>query len=271
MTRPNPNPSRTKTMNKAKIILLTLPALLLASCTLYRPVVPEVGHYYINPYADFSTVGKTAVFELDNLSVQPGLSIELTDAITDAVRKKHLFSMSILYRKDLAWRNLDLNDTASYSLQDLSAIRKQLGADAVLFGRITQYYPYPHLLVALHLKLMDLRNGKLLWATEQVWDSSDKRVERRMRMFFNSRMRAGFEPMGWEMLVTSPRAFNKFVACEVAQTLPANRRYVTARPSSENVNGLRKKPTILEKTSKTPQKTLKFTTDLTKIGTGQSL
>jgi hypothetical protein len=170
-------------MNKAKITLLLLPVMFSSSCTLYRPIVPETGHYYINPRADFSTVGKTVVFELDNLSSRPGLSTDLTEALTDAVRKKHLFSLSILYRKSPAWRNLDLNDTSSYSLEELSAIRNQLKADAVLFGRITRYYPYPHMLVGLHLKLIDLRNGRLLWATEQVWDSTDKRVERRMRLF----------------------------------------------------------------------------------------
>jgi hypothetical protein len=257
-------------MNKAKIMLLTLPAFLLPCCTMYGPVEPEVGHYYINPDAQISTVGKTVVFELDNHSERPELSIELTDAITDAVRKRHLFSLNILYRADPAWRNLDLNDTCSYSLEELSAIRKQLRADAVLFGRVTQYYPYPHMLVGLHLKLIDLRNGKLLWATEQVWDSTDKRVERRMRVFFNSQMRAGFEPLNWELFITSPRAFNKFVACEVAQTLPANGRYVSVRSSSEKVGGLGKAAMVGEKTLKIPQKTLKFGQDVTRIGTEQS-
>lgn len=253
-------------MNKAKITLLLLLVLFSSSCTLYRPVVPETGHYYINPYADFSTIGKTVVFELDNLSTRPGLSTDLTDALTDAVRKKHLFSLSVLYRKSPAWRNLDLNDTSSYSLEELSAIRNQLKTDAVLFGRITRYYPYPHMMVGLHLKLIDLRNGKLLWATEQVWDSTDKRVERRMRLFFDSRMRAGFQPLGWELLITSPRAFNKFVACEVAQTLPRPNHYMKLRPASEKV----KNPAISKKNLEIPQKTLKFSPELAKIATGQT-
>ncbi len=262
-------------MNKAKITLLLLPVMFSSSCTLYRPIVPETGHYYINPHADFSTVGKTVVFELDNLSTRPGLSTDLTEALTDAVRKKHLFSLSILYRKSPAWRNLDLDDTSSYSLEELSAIRNQLKTDAVLFGRITQYYPYPHMLVGLHLKLIDLRNGKLLWATEQVWDSTDKRVERRMRMFFGSRMRAGFQPLGWELLITSPRAFNKFVACEVAQTLPRQNRYIPLedalrrklRPASENV----KNPAISKKNLEIRQKTLKFRPEPARIDRGRTL
>jgi len=273
-------------MNKAKITLLLLLAVFLSSCTLYRPVVPETGHYYINPYADFSTVGKTVVFELDNLSTRPGLSTDLTEAITDALRKKHLFSLSTLYRDAAAWRNLDLNDTASYSLEELSAIRNQLKADAVLFGRITQYYPYPHMLVGLHLKLIDLRDGRLLWATEQVWDSTDKRVERRMRLFFNSQMRAGYQPLDWELLITSPRAFNKFVACEVAQTLPRANHYIPLgsvrtpkedalrrrlRPSSEKVKNSTKNPPISKKNLEISRKTLKFSPELARIDRGKTL
>jgi hypothetical protein len=224
--------SWTKKMNKQKITLLLALVLPLSNCTLYRPITHETGHYYINPSADFSTVGKTVIFELDNLSTRPELAIELTQTLTDAIRKRHLFSLSTLYRAEPTWRTLNLSTDSSYSLEDLSTIRKQLKTDAVLFGRINQYYPYPNLLVGLHLKLIDLRNGKLLWATEQVWDSSDKRVERRMRHYFNSQMRAGFQPLDWELLITSPRAFNKFVAAEIAQTLPLARQY--ASRSSEN-------------------------------------
>ncbi len=250
--------SKLKTTICAFMFAMLIP---LSNCTLYRPITHETGHYYINPSADFSTVGKTVIFELDNLSTRPELSIELTQVLTDAIRKRHLFNISTLYRREPAWRTLDLSTDSSYSLEELSTIRKQLKADAVLFGRINQYYPYPNLLVGIHLKLIDLRNGKLLWATEQVWDSSDKRVERRMRLYFNSQMRAGFQPLDWELLVTSPRAFNKFVACEIAQTLPLARQY--ASRSSEN---FRRPATISGKFLEIPQKTLKFTSDLTKMG-----
>ena len=252
-------------MNKQKITLLLALVIPLSNCTLYRPITHETGHYYINTTADFSTVGKTVIFELDNLSTRPDLAIELTQVLTEAIRKRHLFSLSTLYRASPTWRTLDLSTTeSSYSLEDLSTIRKQLKADAVLFGRINQYYPYPNLLVGLHLKLIDLRNGKLLWATEQVWDSSDKRVERRMRLYFNSQMRVGYQPLDWELLVTSPRAFNKFVACEIAQTLPLARQYVSR--SSENFTRPAASETISGKILEIPQKTLKFTSDLTKMG-----
>jgi hypothetical protein len=89
-----------------------------------------------------------------------------------------------------------------------------------MFGTIQQYMPFPHLRASLSLRLVDLRSGFVLWAFEDVWDSNDKTVERRMQRFFKEQMRSGYEPINWQILVTSPRAFERFVAWEVAQTLP---------------------------------------------------
>ena len=74
--------------------------------------------------------------------------------------------------------------------------------------------------MSLTLKLVDTRSGQLLWAFEDVWDSGDKTVERRMQNYFKNQMRTGYEPINWQILVTSPLAFNGFVAWEVAKTLP---------------------------------------------------
>ena len=102
----------------------------------------------------------------------------------------------------------------------LAAIGRTLKVDAVLLGAITQYQPYPHMTAGVRVRLIDLQDGQLLWAVQQVWDSSDKAVEARMRGFFRTRMRDGYEPLGWELAVISPRHFHKFVAYETARTLP---------------------------------------------------
>ena len=257
-------------MYRTKIITALLAAGILAGCRMPAKVVPEVGHFYINPQADFSTINRVVVFEFENRSTLPELSIALTDALTEALQKKHLFSISALHRTSPAWRKLDLAESSSYSDDELCVIRKELKTDAVLFGSITRYYPYPHMLVALHLKLINLRDGRLLWALEQVWDSTDKRVEGRMRQFFTSQMRSGYQPMDWQLLVTSPRAFNKFVIFEVGQTFQVNNSYTAARRFAKHGKNFRKNESFLEKTLEIPVETLKFTRELTKMGTGEA-
>jgi len=183
---------------KTKILLSVSMLFILSGCTIIRgPQAQETGHFYINPYADISSVGKAVVFELDNRTSYPKLSGTMTDDLCKALQKKHIFALNTLHRTDPQWRNLNLDVSNSYSLEELASIRQQLKTDAVLFGSLTRYEPFPHMLMSLHLKLIDLRSGKMLWAMEQVWDSSDKQLEQRMKQYFKKELRSGYEPMDW--------------------------------------------------------------------------
>jgi hypothetical protein len=73
--------------------------------------------------------------------------------------------------------------------------------------------------IGLRLKLVDLRDGQLLWALEQIWDSSDKTTEHRIKSYFKYQMRSGFAPLREQLVAISPLEFIKFVAYEVAETL----------------------------------------------------
>jgi hypothetical protein len=241
-----------------KTLLIVSMPVFLQGCMIIRPATYEGSQYYVNPRADFSGIGRVVVFELEDLSNSAELGRNLTETLTESARKRHLFGVSSLFRSNPAWRSLDLNDSSSYSLEKLASIKEQLNTDAIIFGCITQHYPYPQMLTGLHLKMVDLRDGRLLWAIEQVWDSTDKSVERRMELFFEKQMRSGYEPMNWRLVVTSPRAFNKFVAYEVARTLPSSNTYMPLRSPSENNSGVTELPLIEEKRAKIPAETLKF-------------
>jgi len=253
-------------MNTIKTILILLPVIFSSGCIISRPVQPETGYYYIDPSADFSNIGKVVVFELTNRSTQTELGQVLTKTITESLQKRHLFNVRSLYKSDDDWQSLDLKNDLSYTLDELVVIRKQLKTDAILFGSVTWYEPYPHMLVGLHLKLLDLRSGNLLWAMEQVWDSTDKRTEQRMKAFFDRHMRTGYQPMDWHLLITSPRAFNKFVAYEITRTFPRTGGYINSTLSSEKSENFRTKSLLLKKTLQFPQKTLEFAEKIATIG-----
>jgi hypothetical protein len=125
----------------------------------------------------------------------------------------------VVRRNDPAWRNLQLDVDSIYSLEQLLAIRKTLNCNAVLSGTITQYKPYPHILIGLRLRMVDLNDGQLIWAFEQVWDGTNKATESRIKNYFQSQMRSSFAPLSQQLIVVSPLEFIKFVAYEVAETL----------------------------------------------------
>ena len=73
--------------------------------------------------------------------------------------------------------------------------------------------------VGLRSKLLDLRDGQLVWALEQIWDSADKATEKRIKSYFKSEKRDGFAPLHEKLAAVSPLEFIKFVSYEVAGTI----------------------------------------------------
>jgi len=73
--------------------------------------------------------------------------------------------------------------------------------------------------IGLRLKLVDLRDGQLIWAIEHIWDPTDKTTERRIKNYFQLQLRAGYAPLNEQLATVSSLSFIKFVTYEVAGTI----------------------------------------------------
>jgi len=205
---------------QVKLLLLMF---LLSGCGVYIPPMQTPSYYYLNPEKELSLVGRVAIIELNNNSNYPQITTDVTDSLFQAMQKKQLFGISIVRQTDQAWRGLQLEAGATYTTEQLSAIRKTLKCDAVLLGDITGYQPFPHMTIGLRLKLIDLKDGQLIWALEQVWDSTDKTTESRMKRYYENQLQPGLPALQKQLMGVSPIEFMKFVAFEAAETLPAKK------------------------------------------------
>ncbi len=205
--------------HEARGTILLLLAALLPGCSAYRASLPAADYYYLNPNKNLAAIGRVAIVELDNDSSYPQISADVTEALFQALQKKQIFGLTVVHQQDPSWRSLQLDSASTYSLDQILAIRETLKCDGVLIGTVTEFRPYPHMAVGLRLKLLDLRDGQLLWALEQVWDSADKTTERRIKKYFQSEKRSGFAPLHEQLAAVSPLEFVKFVSYEVAGTL----------------------------------------------------
>jgi hypothetical protein len=205
-------------INKLGMFLLLLAAIL-AGCTTTSNRCPPQPNYYLNPQKPICAVGRVALIELGNHSTQPQISVDMTDALFEAVESRRIFGLAIVRRSDPACKGLLNAGNGSYSLEQLALLRKNLKSDAVLYGEVTQYHPYPRLAIGLRVRMMDLRDGTLIWAIEQLWDTTDKQTENRIEDFFKSQIRSGYDPLEYRMAMVSSRMFLKFVAYEVGQTM----------------------------------------------------
>ena len=203
--------------------LLLLVSVVLSGCQFQTACAPGTDGFYLNPDKDLSAIGRVAVVELGNDSSYPQIAADVTEALFLALQKKQVFGLTVVGQKDPAWRSLQMDLDSRYGLEQLLATRRALKCDAILVGVITEYRPYPHLTVGLRMKLIDLKDGGLLWALEQVWDAADKATEYRIKRYLQRQMRSGSAPSREQLVTVSSLKFIKFVAYEVAETLPAGR------------------------------------------------
>lgn len=175
--------------------------------------------YYLNPYKDLSTLGRIALVELDNNSGYPNISADVSQALFVALQKKQIFGVTVVPHDDPEWRGLQENLDSLQGLKKLLTLRETLKCNGLLVGTITEYQPYPRMAIGLRLKLIDLTDGQLLWGLEQIWDTVDQSIEKRIKHYSKDELRSGVASLRQELVVVSSLKFGKFVAYEVAETL----------------------------------------------------
>jgi len=206
-------------MNISKMAIILLMLLLSGCQVLETRYPPAPDYYYINPNKDLTSIGRVALIELENESTYPQISPDITKTLFQALQKKQVFGISVINKKDSQWQSLQLGRNSTYNLEQLSMMRKKLKADAILKGTVTGYQPFPYLTISLRLKLLDLTDGQLIWAFEQVWDSSDKITQQRIKNYFKSQTHSEFAHLSEELVTVSSLKFIKFVVYEIAESI----------------------------------------------------
>jgi hypothetical protein len=211
---------RKKTLSAAVVLLG-----LLCGCESEPKNGGMANSYYLSHNKDLRRLGRVALVELDgNAAAYPQFALEMTDALFLAVQKEQLFGLSAVRRDDKEWQALQENLNSAEALRQLAAIREMLRCNALLTGTVTQYRPYPHMVIGLRLQLLDLTDGQLVWGLEQVWDTADRSVQKRIKAYAKGQVRSGAEPIREELVAMSSLNFAKFVAYEAARTLERERR-----------------------------------------------
>jgi hypothetical protein len=195
------------------VVLCLLPSLVLSGCEADDGNAPMAESFYLNAYKDVHSLGRVALVELDNISDYPGISSEMTAALFAALEKKQFFSLTVIHQDDPIWQSIRRQSGSREGLKQIEAMRETLKCDALLTGTITQYQPYPKMVIGLRLKLVDLTDGDLLWGLEQVWDSSDNSTRKRIKHW------ASAATLREDLIIMSSLNFTKFIAYETAQTL----------------------------------------------------
>lgn len=205
------------------LLFLLLQFILLSGCVRYVMNESAPNSYYLNPSKNLKRVGRVALVELKNNSSVHQISPEITDSLFQELQKRQIFGVTRIRQDDPAWRSLQLESGMDYTFEELAQIRKTLKSDAIFMGKITSFEPYPHMAVGLRLQLIDLADGQLIWALEQVWDTTDKTIQSRIESYYNPRrLILDDENLSGQLGSVSSLKFFKFVSYEITETLQAD-------------------------------------------------
>jgi len=176
--------------------------------------------YYLNPAKEISQIGRVALIDLSNNSSVHQISPDVTESLYQEIQKKQIFGLIQIRQDNPTWRVLQLDTDANYTLDQVDRIRKTLKCDAVMTGTITIYEPYPHMTLGVRLRLVDLSDGQLIWAIEQVWDTTDNVIRKRIEAYYSpKRIMFNNDNLSGQLGTVSSLKFFKFVAHEISETL----------------------------------------------------
>ena len=187
-------------------------------CSRDEPCRPLIRHYLQSPQK-LHTIHRVVFIQLDGGHRHPYMAGVMTEALFAAIQKQGVFRLDVLGEDQPQCQDLPLRCREGFTPDQLHAIRQALRCDAILLGEVTQFLPHPRMQLGLSLRLIDLKNGQLVWGVENIWDSTDRRLDERIEDYFEDRLRDGYDPAEERLVHTSPRTFGAFVACEVAATL----------------------------------------------------
>ena len=92
----------------------------------------------------------------------------------------------------------------------LFRLRSEYGVEGVLFIDITHYFPYGPISIGVRVKLVDATTGKIRWAFDHLFDSSNPTTSAEAQQFYLKNSHDRFPlPLDGRPILQSPTRFSK--------------------------------------------------------------
>ena len=232
--------ARRSAVRRATLTMLAAALVLPAAAGCRGAQAPPIG-YFLRGDLRQMQLGRVVFVELGGDDPQRDVASGTSGALYRAIHAKNLFHVDVVPADHKALRGLHVNRPGGLTLRDLSDLRTALGCDALMVGSMTEFRPYPRMHMGLYLRLLDLRRGRLLWGVDHVWEATEKATQKRIEGFYRRVMREGNDPVESDLASVSPRAFQKFIAWEVAESLEFPNR-PTLKPTGAPDGGRQEAP-----------------------------
>jgi hypothetical protein len=200
-------------------VLLACVAAGLLGCTRSKAAPPGPG-CYLDREAMTERIQRVLLMPLADEANCPTAAEGMTAALFSRLQDRQLFHVTMPPPADPSSQEPAIDPRRLLALKDLMRLRQASNCDAVFVGTVNLSGAYPRMQIGLSMRLVDLRDSRVLWAIENLWDAADRTTQARMADYFRRQRGPDYEPLDWRIAMVSPAAFQQFVAYEVTDTLP---------------------------------------------------
>lgn len=101
----------------------------------------------------------------------------------------------------------------------LDTLGKEFACNGVIFAHLTAYQSQAPLAIGWRLKLVDARDGTILWSVDEVFDAGRPDVVAGVKIFDRREQKSDTDDDHW-LTLHSPRRFGRYAAASVLRLLP---------------------------------------------------
>ncbi len=150
-------------------------------------------------------------------------TVELDPVLAAALQRQNRFEVVALTRDECRshFHVPEFSSTAALPHDFVEILRRDYGADGVLFVDLTVFKPYRPLALGVRAKLAAFDGDvRLLWSFDNLFSAADPAVANAARNHYLNNDRNGIPADFTEAALQSPSRFGGYVAAEMFETLP---------------------------------------------------
>jgi hypothetical protein len=98
-------------------------------------------------------------------------------------------------------------------------LARQFRADAIIMGTLSQFSPYNPVRMGLVLQVVSPGDGMVVASVDGMWDSANPWIAQRARNYYEAYCRGRDKPLTANLVLDSPRLYQRFVCSEAAHIL----------------------------------------------------
>ena len=218
-------------MKYAKVALALLLLISISGCFLTRVTSREfnkmwhgpaykITNFYRDPDLYAMGIGRVAVIPFVNESKYRDATEKVTGVFSAELKKTGAFG--VVLADDVECNGLieSVRNRGMIDYEQAARLAQKLNVDALVVGRITNYFPYHRSpVLGLDVAMIYPAEQKVVWQVDELYDSTDFRVMNSIRKYFDKEFSDNASDFNFEVFLYSIMRYSQFVSHEVAGTL----------------------------------------------------